>query len=99
MIYVCFFDNSKLNLRRIKKTILFLRQFQFLLIPNSPNAIRRFPAVYADRFGFIIQTTAARLSCLSTQQKNLSVAERFFITNDSCRNYFSEAAAAASFAF
>ena len=24
MIYVCFFDNSKLNLRRIKKTILFL---------------------------------------------------------------------------
>ena len=41
MIYVCFFDNSKLNLRRIKKTILFLRQFQFLLIPNSPNAIRR----------------------------------------------------------
>ena len=27
MIYVCFLNNHKLNLRRIKKTILFLQQF------------------------------------------------------------------------
>ena len=57
-----------------------------------PSAV--LPAVYADRFGFIIQTTAARLPCLSTQKHSSRNGEVFSSTNDGCRNYFSEAAAA-----
>ena len=39
MIYVCFFNNRKLNLRRIKKTILFLTQ---LNIKKTPRFTERF---------------------------------------------------------
>ncbi len=33
MIYVCFFINRKLDLRRIKKTILFLIRYNLSLFP------------------------------------------------------------------
>ena len=55
MIYVCFFNNRKLNLRRIKKTILFLTQ---LNIKKTPRIRGRFFVCVAN-YLMIFETTPA----------------------------------------